>query len=104
MVHTLLAALPLIVATTIAAPAGTPDLRRAEAPDRIECHCRANGRNYELGARVCLLGAHGYRLAECRMQQNVTSWTFGPEDCSPTATRIPAEPGTGPAAFAFARS
>ena len=76
-----------------AAPATTPD--GSTAPHRIECRCRANGQSYELGSRVCLRTPAGYRVAECRMVQNVTSWSFGREDCSVTAllSLRPATPG-----------
>ena len=53
----------------------------AEGRPRIDCKCRANGRSFELGERVCLQTASGYRLAECRMVQNVTSWRVEAEGC-----------------------
>jgi hypothetical protein len=102
MVRSYLALLPAVAALSAAVPLGHRAVESAETPRRIECHCRANGRNYELGARICLRSAAGYRLAECRMQQNVTSWMFGQEDCSPTAGR-PGEPGTRTAALALTR-
>lgn len=83
------AVLPLLAMLPAATPLGARPAASAEAAPRIECHCRANGRDYALGARVCLRAPTGYRLAECRMQQNVTSWEFGQEDCSPTAERSP---------------
>jgi hypothetical protein len=55
-------------------------VQAAPSPQRA-CRCRANGRSYELGERVCLKAPNGYRMAECRMVQNVTSWMFGSEDC-----------------------
>lgn len=67
------------------AGAGPPGTLLSQAAPGIECRCRANGRSYELGARVCLLTPSGYRVAECRMQQNVSSWTFGSEECSLSA-------------------
>lgn len=103
MVRILLIGFPLVATTSFAVLPSPPDARIAAAPTMIECHCRANGRNYELGARICLHSPAGYRLAECRMQQNVTSWTFGQEDCSPTAS-LPAVPGGMPAALALTQS
>ena len=47
----------------------------------IQCRCRANGRSYELGEKVCLKTPDGYRIAECRMSQNVTSWALAKDDC-----------------------
>ncbi len=58
----------------------------ARSTAELKCHCRANGRTYELGERVCLLSPQGLRVAECRMQQNVTSWQFDREDCSVNAS------------------
>lgn len=87
------AVLPLLAMLPAATPLGARPAASAEAAPRIECHCRANGRDYALGARVCLRAPTGYRLAECRMQQNVTSWEFGQEDCAPTAEL---GPGAGP--------
>jgi hypothetical protein len=52
-----------------------------QPPTHIECRCRANGRTFGLGEKVCLQTPAGYRLAECRMVQNVTSWSVAKEDC-----------------------
>ena len=68
-----------------AAPAGAEGQAAPAAPRHIDCRCRANGRTYELGAKICLPTPKGHRVAECRMEQNVTSWKFAPEDCSVTA-------------------
>jgi hypothetical protein len=55
--------------------------RQAQGAARIDCTCRANGHSYHLGERVCLSTPQGFRVAECRMSQNVTSWAVGSEDC-----------------------
>jgi len=34
------------------------------------CTCRANGKNFQIGEVLCILG----RLAQCRMNQNNPSW------------------------------
>lgn len=102
MVRVYLAALPVVALLSVAMPVGDRAVGSAEAARMIECHCRANGRNFELGARTCLRTATGYRLAECRMQQNVTSWMVGQEDCSPTASR-PAAPEALTVALALTR-
>ena len=57
--------------------AGAP----GQPPIHIECRCRANGQTFALGEKVCLQTPSGYRVAECRMEQNVTSWSFAPEEC-----------------------
>jgi hypothetical protein len=69
----------------LALPAAAPRAEGASPPPGHNCTCRANGRSYALGERVCLLGPAGYRVAECRMAQNVTSWVLGAEDCSLSA-------------------
>ena len=51
----------------------------------IKCACRANGRSYELGQHVCLKTPSGYRIAECRMSQNVTNWAVQSESCDVSA-------------------
>jgi hypothetical protein len=70
--------------------AADPAPGRAETPvaapaPGIACTCRANGRSYTLGQRVCLATPEGFRLAECRMVQNVTSWSFTAEPCVTSA-------------------
>ena len=57
--------------------AGAP----GQPPVHIECRCRANGQTFALGEKVCLQTPSGYRVAECRMEQNVTSWSFAQEEC-----------------------
>lgn len=103
MVRFYLTALPIVASMAVVVPLGHRNGEAAEPARTIECHCRANGQNYELGARICLRAANGYRVAECRMQQNVTSWAFGSEDCSPTAERS-SGPGAMTAALALTRS
>lgn len=83
MLAALLAAPAILEA---AAPPAGPGQAPVAAPRAIECHCRANGRAYQLGDRVCLSTPSGQRVAECRMVQNVTSWSFGSEDCSVSAS------------------
>ena len=57
----------------------------------IKCACLANGRSYVLGERVCLKTPSGFRVAECRMSQNVMSWAFQPEACDVSA-QLPHSP------------
>ena len=73
-----------LLAGTASAEEALHEAQQSPNP-HINCTCRANGRNYALGERVCLRTAKGYRLAECRMQQNVTNWSIGQEDCSVSA-------------------
>ncbi len=65
---------------TLAAPVAAPGPAATAAAQgsgnpAIACRCRANGHDYELGERACLRTPAGLRLAECRMVQNVTSWS-----------------------------
>ncbi len=81
-----------------ASPAVAAEPAPAQATNpHINCTCRANGRSYALGERVCLSTPSGRRLAECRMQENVTSWRLGPEGCAETARTAP-PPVRNPAA------
>jgi hypothetical protein len=75
----------LVGLPALPAPAAGAGQTGVNAPRHIDCRCRANGQTYELGAKVCLSTPAGHRLAECRMEQNVTSWRFAQEDCSVTA-------------------
>jgi hypothetical protein len=43
--------------------------------------CRAQGRLFELGEKICLRTADGPRMAECRMVTNVTSWGMTERPC-----------------------
>jgi hypothetical protein len=52
----------------------------AEAHD---CSCKANGRDYEQGQVVCVLG----KLAECSMQLNNSSWKITSESCPEASLR-----------------
>ncbi|MCJ8142361.1 hypothetical protein MKI84_05485 [Ancylobacter sp. A5.8] len=47
-----------------------------------DCTCRAGGRDYQLGERVCLSAPSGPLIAVCAMSQNVSSWVFANEPCS----------------------
>lgn len=77
--------------TTDASAADAAEAQIAPGPDpHINCTCRAQGRSYHIGERVCLSTPKGYRVAECRMQQNVTNWAVSPEDCSVSAAVGPA--------------
>ncbi len=49
------------------------------------CTCRFDGADVPLGERRCLHTANGPRSALCVMEQNVTSWRLGNEEC-PQAT------------------
>ncbi len=72
-----------------AAPAWAADgaqVRHAQAPHHnpLDCYCRAQGRMFAPGERVCLKTAEGSRLAECRMEINVMSWSITEIPCPET--------------------
>jgi hypothetical protein len=46
-----------------------------------DCTCRSKGRDYELGASVCLQSPKGPRIATCGMVLNNTSWQFSDQPC-----------------------
>jgi hypothetical protein len=78
-----------LVAASLPAQAAEAAPQQAQGAARIDCTCRANGHSYHLGERVCLSTPKGFRIAECRMSQNVTSWTVGSEDCVVSAVLPP---------------
>lgn len=46
-----------------------------------DCTCRSQGRDYKLGASVCLQSPKGPRIATCGMVLNNTSWQFSDTPC-----------------------
>jgi len=70
----------------MAGPAGAvdePKAGHAQLPDHnpLECYCLAQGRMFAEGERVCLKTADGPRLAQCRMEINVMSWSITETPC-----------------------
>ena len=56
--------------------------RRAGQPsDRHRVPLPGQWPHFGLGEQVCLKTPSGYRIAECSMQQNVTSWAVRKEEC-----------------------
>lgn len=55
-----------------------------------DCTCRAQGRDFHHGDRVCLAGPGGPRLATCGMSQNVASWIRSDDPCTVSALAPPA--------------
>lgn len=56
-------------------------------PAAADCTCRAGGRDYEHGQRICLNGPDGPRLATCGMSQNVASWIRSEDPCTVSTLR-----------------
>ncbi len=50
----------------------------------LECYCRAQGRMFAPGEKICLKTAEGPRLAQCVMQNNVMSWSLTYIPCPDT--------------------
>jgi hypothetical protein len=55
--------------------------RVAQGDPHAECYCRAQGRQFGMGAQLCLRSPDGPRMARCVMDLNVTSWRFTQEPC-----------------------
>jgi hypothetical protein len=76
----------LIAGQFIPGPAGAleqPRFHQTQAPDHnpLDCYCRAQGRMFAMGERVCLRTAEGPKLAQCRMEINVMSWSITEAPC-----------------------
>ncbi len=64
--------------------AGTPaGAQHVQAPGHspLDCYCRAEGRTFAPGETICLKTSDGPRLAQCRMEINVMSWSITPRPC-----------------------
>lgn len=80
----------VFLALMISAPANTHEQpvlpQRAQAPDQnpLDCYCRAQGQMFAPGEKVCLKTTEGSRLAQCRMEINVMSWSVTEMPCPET--------------------
>ena len=54
---------------------------QAPTHNPLDCYCRAQGRMFAPGEKVCLKTADGPRLAQCRMEINVMSWSLSEAPC-----------------------
>lgn len=73
----------------LAAPANAldgPVVQWIQAPGHnpLDCYCRADGRMFAPGEKVCLRTANGPRLAQCGMEINVMSWRITETPCPET--------------------
>jgi hypothetical protein len=79
-----------VLGLVIAAPAGAHERPassqavQAPAHNPLECYCRAQGKMFAPGEKVCLRTAEGPRLAQCRMEINVMSWSVTETPCPET--------------------
>jgi hypothetical protein len=61
-----------------------PPMTQAPAHNPLECYCRAQGKMFAMGEKVCLRTAEGPRVAQCRMETNVMSWGVTETPCPET--------------------
>jgi hypothetical protein len=82
-VHRILAALLIALASPVAAhdPAAVGPAQATGEHNPLDCYCRAQGRTFAIGEKVCLRTAEGPRVAECEMVLNVTSWGMTERPC-----------------------
>lgn len=75
-----------LIAASPASAHEAPIAQTAQAPAHhpLDCYCRAQGRMFAPGERVCLRTAEGPRLAQCRMEINVMSWSITETPCPET--------------------
>ena len=57
---------------------GLAPVSAAAAP---ACTCRYAGQTYQNGEYACIKLGGGYRLAQCSLSENVSSWRFLQEGC-----------------------
>jgi hypothetical protein len=79
----------VLLSVALAAPAAAldrPGPHPVQMPDHnpLDCYCRAQGRMFAPGEKVCLKTANGPRLAQCGMEINVMSWSVTEIPCPET--------------------
>jgi len=67
-------------------PQEMPAAQTAQAPahNPLDCYCRAQGKMFAVGEKICLRTAEGPKLAQCQMALNVTSWSITDTACPET--------------------
>jgi len=75
--------LPVMTLPALAQEPAAVENAQAQAPahNPMDCYCRANGRMFAVGEKICLRTAQGPRLAECGMVLNNTSWGISEKPC-----------------------
>ncbi|MBL0404351.1 hypothetical protein JKG68_10255 [Microvirga aerilata] len=76
----------VLLGLIVAGPANAHDrpmAQPAQVPDHnpLDCYCRAQGRMFAPGEKICLKTAQGPRLAQCGMEINVMSWSLTDTPC-----------------------
>lgn len=69
------------LAILAAAPAAAKSPWIQAGLDNPECTCRSRGANLALGSQICIPTPGGMKMAECVMEQNVTSWRATAAPC-----------------------
>ncbi len=84
--RSVLVVLGLMLWAPVAAHERPPVPQTAQVPDHnpLECYCRAQGKMFAPGEKVCLRTAEGPKLAQCRMEINVMSWSITDTPCPET--------------------
>ncbi len=71
----------LVFLVLFAAPPAAAQQTQVPGHPRLDCYCRAEGRIFAPGETICLKTAEGLRLAQCRMEINVMSWSITSRPC-----------------------
>lgn len=58
------------------------------AAEHADCTCRSRDGDIPVGGKVCLPSQEGWRVAQCVMEVNVTSWRPTGEACGPISFRL----------------
>ncbi|MBT3991931.1 MAG: hypothetical protein HON14_18935 [Rhodospirillaceae bacterium] len=54
-----------------------------------EFTCRYFGRDYNIGARICLTTPDGLRVAQCGMVLNNSAWKLALDSCQQATEKVP---------------
>ncbi len=79
----------VVIGLSVLTPAGAherplPQTIQAPHHNPLECYCRAQGKMFAPGEKVCLKTADGPKLAQCMMEINVMSWSITETPCPET--------------------
>jgi biopolymer transport protein ExbD len=80
----LIAAAPVLARSVLAHEVPTSQTAQAPAHNPLDCYCRAQGKMFAPGEKVCLRTAEGPKLALCQMEINVMSWSITEVSCPET--------------------
>ncbi len=76
--------LSLVLSAPVLAHQPARQAAQSTAHNPLDCWCLAKGRKFAPGETICLRTAEGGRMAECRMEVNVMSWTVTERSCPET--------------------